>query len=122
MSVDTCGGSYQYTETHELSCGLQYPCWSRKLLHRTIFPTDTGARLAFKKLDYRCYRIQFALSLDMDEKPSGGRPLCLIGDGPKKIVVVNKVMGLRISDDGILTIDRQTLCLTGNILVNVILE
>ena len=42
----------------------------------------------------------------MDEKPSWGRPLCLIGDSPKKIVVVNKVMGPRMSDDGILTTDR----------------
>lgn len=48
---------------------------------------------------YRRHYIQSALSLDTDEK----RPLRLIGDGLKKIAIVNKVMKPRLDDGGTLT-------------------
>ena len=55
-------------------------------------------------LGYRRYYIQSALNLDTDEKhEQEKRPLRLIGDIFKKIVIVNKVMKSYMNDDGILT-------------------
>lgn len=77
---------------------------SGKLPCGATFPTGVGARLASKKLGYRRYYIQSALSLDTDEKrEQEKRSLRLIGDGFKKIVIVNKVMKPYMDDDGILT-------------------
>lgn len=73
----------------------------------TIDGSKTRQRLEVDfvaNLGYRRYYIQSALSLDTDEKrEQEKRPLRLIGDSFKKIIVVNKVMKPYMDDDGILT-------------------
>lgn len=73
----------------------------------TIDGSKTRQRLEVDfvaNLGYRRYYIQSALNLDTDEKrEQEKRPLRLIGDSFKKIVIVNKVMKPYMDDDGILT-------------------